>query len=234
MFAGIDVATDHPSRRWTAIASFTVQAAVVGAALVYPILYPQKISDVFRRPRISVPMQWGEVPRIQTAPSNGRAIGRVLVTPPLIVGRGPSLHPANETSRAMGVAAPPDISAVGGTPTGVLNAIPTGAAPPILQHPTASAGSVRISSMMQGMLVRRIEPRYPPPAIAARIEGPVKIKAIISSEGMIKQAEVLSGSPLLSGAALEAIREWRYRPYILNGAPVEVETEITVNFTLGR
>jgi protein TonB len=88
--------------------------------------------------------------------------------------------------------------------------------------------------MREGMLVRRIEPRYPPAAIIARIEGPVKIKAIITREGIIKQAEVLSGSPLLVGAALEAIRQWRYRPYILNGEPVEVETEITVNFVLGR
>jgi len=88
--------------------------------------------------------------------------------------------------------------------------------------------------MSEGMLVHRIEPRYPPPAIIARIEGQVKIKAIISREGKIKQAEALSGSSLLVGAALEAIRQWRYRPYILNGEPVEVETQITVNFVLGR
>ena len=88
--------------------------------------------------------------------------------------------------------------------------------------------------MSEGMLVHRIEPRYPPAALIARIEGPVKIKAIISREGNIRQTEVLSGSPLLAGAALEAIRQWRYRPYILNGEPVEVETQITVNFVLGR
>jgi protein TonB len=88
--------------------------------------------------------------------------------------------------------------------------------------------------MSPGMLVRRMEPRYPPAAIAARIEGPVKIKAIINREGIIEQAEVLSGSPLLTRAALEAIREWRYRPYMLNGVPVEVETQITVNFVLSR
>jgi protein TonB len=134
----------------------------------------------------------------------------------------------------MGVEAPPDISNVVGPPDGVLHAFSTGTVPPVFEHPPASARIIRISSMKPGMLVRTIEPRYPPAAVAARIEGPVKIKAIISREGIIKQAEVLSGSPLLSGAALEAIRQWRYRPYILNGEPLEVETEITVNFTLGR
>ena len=60
------------------------------------------------------------------------------------------------------------------------------------------------------------------------------IKALISPNGRIEQAEVVSGSPLLSQAALEAIRQWKYRPYVLNGSPVEVETEITVNFVLSR
>jgi len=66
------------------------------------------------------------------------------------------------------------------------------------------------------------------------MEGPVLIKAVISTEGKIEQAQVVSGSPLLSAAALDAIRQWRYRPYLLNDKPVEVETEITVNFYLRR
>jgi len=134
----------------------------------------------------------------------------------------------------MGIETPPSITNLGPTSVGFLNVSATGAVDPTLSHPTATAHNMRVSSMMQGMLVRRIEPRYPPPAIAARIEGPVKIRAIISREGIITQAQLLSGNPLLSGAALEAIRQWRYKPYILNGEPVEVETEITVNFTLGR
>ena len=60
------------------------------------------------------------------------------------------------------------------------------------------------------------------------------IKAVISTEGKIEQAQIISGSPLLSNAAMDAIRQWRYRPYLLNDKPVEVETEITVNFALNR
>jgi protein TonB len=233
MFDRIDVATDDPSRRWTAIASFTAQAALVGAALVYSLWYPQKISDVWARHHISVPVRWGVVPTIRTAPSNERSTGRALVTP-IVVSRGLSLYPRNEPRRGTGVETAPDIPyPAGGTDEGVLN-VSTGEAHAIFEHPTTKAAIIRVSSMMPGMLVRRMEPRYPPAAVAARIEGPVKINAIINREGMITQAEVLSGSPLLTGAALAAIRQWRYRPYILNGEPVEVETQITVNFVLGR
>lgn len=232
MFAGIDVVHDHPSRRWTAIASFTAQAAVVGAALVYPLLCPQKLSEAFRHPRILVPMSLGEVRTASTAQSSGRSGRRASVTP-VFVGRGPSLRPQTEGVRDTGFEAPPGIPGGVGTPEGVFSGIGRYAFRPTLAPPTRTR-IVRLSSMSEGMLVHRIEPRYPTPAIIARIEGPVKIQAIISRDGNIKQAEVLSGNPLLVGAALEAIRQWRYRPYILNGEPVEVETQITVNFVLGR
>lgn len=233
MFAGIDVADDHASRSWTAIASFTAQAALLGAALMYPILHPQTLSDAFRHPRVLVPMSLGEIRTTITAQSSGRS-GRHAFVTPLTVGRGISLHPRTEPSPDTGFEAPPGIGTVVGTPEGLFHGIGMGAVPPTLQPPTTSARIIRLSRMTEGMLVRRIEPRYPPAALIARIEGPVKIKAIISREGIIKQAEVLSGSPLLAGAALEAIRQWRYRPYILNGEPVEVETQITVNFVLDR
>ena len=231
MFAGIDVAHRNPSRSWTAIASFTAQAALVGAALVYSILCPQTLSNPLLHPHIFVPMQLDEVRMATPTRSSGRS-GHGLVTP-MIVGRGASLHLGNEPSRDAGFEAPPGLDVVG-TAEGILHGIGTGAVPPVLEKPTINTRPVRLSKMSEGMLVRRIEPRYPPAALIARIEGPVKIKAIISREGIIQQAQVLSGSPLLTNAALEAIRQWRYRPYILNGEPVEVETQITVNFILGR
>jgi len=87
---------------------------------------------------------------------------------------------------------------------------------------------------MQSYLIHRVEPRYPDIARVARVEGAVLIRAVISADGRIEQAQVVNGSPLLSGAALDAIKQWRYRPYFLNDKPVEVETEITVNFYLTR
>jgi periplasmic protein TonB len=87
--------------------------------------------------------------------------------------------------------------------------------------------------MVEGNLIRRVQPVYPPLARTARIQGPVVLAAVISKAGAIENLRVLSGPPMLVKAALDAVSEWRYRPYILNNEPVEVETQITVNFTLG-
>jgi protein TonB len=73
---------------------------------------------------------------------------------------------------------------------------------------------------------------YPPLARQARIQGPVQLRAIISKAGTIERLAVVSGHPMLAGSAIDAVRQWRYRPYLLNDEPVEIETEITVNFVL--
>jgi periplasmic protein TonB len=88
--------------------------------------------------------------------------------------------------------------------------------------------------VQQAMLIRRIEPTYPPLAIQIRHEGTVRLHAIISTDGSIQSLEVLSGDPLLIQSALAAVRQWRYRPTILNGQPVEVDTEITVIYSLNH
>jgi len=91
----------------------------------------------------------------------------------------------------------------------------------------------RRSEILQGMLVRKVEPKYPPLAISARIQGPVVLAAVISKAGTIENLKLISGHPMLVGAAIDAVSQWRYRPYILNGDVIEVETQITVNFVLG-
>jgi protein TonB len=87
--------------------------------------------------------------------------------------------------------------------------------------------------MSEGDLVRKILPTYPPLARSARIQGQVVLQAVISKQGVIEILKLLSGHPMLVPAAIEAVRQWRYRPYVLNNEPVEVETQITVNFSLG-
>ena len=82
------------------------------------------------------------------------------------------------------------------------------------------------------MLLRRVEPIYPPLARQTRLEGRVELRAIIAADGTIQSLEVLSGHPLFIQSALDAVRQWRYRPTILNGVPFEVETHITVIYTL--
>ena len=102
---------------------------------------------------------------------------------------------------------------------------------PILAPPPA-ARPPRISHMMEGNLIHRVQPEYPQLARQARIQGPVILRAIINRDGRIENLQVLSGHPMLVQAAIDAVRQWRYRPYLLNDQAVEVETQITVNFTL--
>jgi len=92
---------------------------------------------------------------------------------------------------------------------------------------------VRVSQgVMQGMVVSKVQPSYPPDARAARIQGSVVIEVVIDKNGNIESERLISGHPLLAPAAIDAVKQWKYRPYILNGNPVEVDTQITVNFTL--
>jgi len=86
--------------------------------------------------------------------------------------------------------------------------------------------------MMEGNLILRVQPAYPLFARQVRVQGLVVLRAVISREGTIENLQVLSGHPMLVQAAVDAVRQWRYRPYVLNGEPVEVETEVKVNFIL--
>jgi len=93
----------------------------------------------------------------------------------------------------------------------------------------------KVSEMVQmAQLITRVEPRYPPLAIQTHREGRVELHAIISTMGRIESLELISGDPFFIQSALAAVREWRYRPTILNGRPIEVDTRITVIYTLSH
>ncbi len=91
---------------------------------------------------------------------------------------------------------------------------------------------LRVSHWAEGNIVHQVQPRYPQLAVAAGVQGTVRLRAIISKTGTIENLTVISGHAMLITAAVDAVRQWRYRPYLLNSEPIEVETEITVNFTL--
>ncbi|MBZ5585599.1 MAG: energy transducer TonB, partial [Acidobacteriia bacterium] len=96
----------------------------------------------------------------------------------------------------------------------------------------AAPRRVAISSLEQGIPIRRIEPVYPPLALQARISGVVRLEGVIGTDGRIRELKVLGGHPLLVKAAVDAVSQWLYRPTILNGQPVEVVAPITVTFTM--
>ena len=98
----------------------------------------------------------------------------------------------------------------------------------------ATPKRVRVSQgVSEGLLVHKVTPTYPPLAKSARVQGSVVLQASIGKDGSIQNLKVVSGHPMLSAAALEAVKQWKYKPYFLNGQAVDVDTTITVNFTLG-
>ncbi len=142
--------------------------------------------------------------------------------------------------------APPPMPSAGGVIGGVPGGIPGGQLGGVIGGIVNSTSStyipklqpvipqrVRVSQgVTTGLLIHKVQPVYPPIAKAARVQGEVQLKAIISKEGTIEDLQLVSGHPMLVPPAIEAVKQWRYRPYLLNGQPVEVETTITVIFTL--
>jgi protein TonB len=128
---------------------------------------------------------------------------------------------------------PPGAGVFGGVDSllGGLAEGATGVAPP---PPPVRVTRTKVGGQVQEALaLAKPNPVYPPLARQARIQGKVQLHAIIDKDGRVSQLEVISGHPLLVKAALDAVQNWRYRPTILNGEPVEVDTTIDVNFVLG-
>jgi TonB family protein len=127
----------------------------------------------------------------------------------------------------------------GGYVPGTVQIAETGRMPPpvepphIVQPPQQEKRPMKLSEgVLEAQLISRVEPQYPSIAVQTKTQGAVRLHAIINREGHIISLDVLSGHPLLVKAALDAVRLWRYRPTMLNGQPVEVETSITVIFRL--
>jgi periplasmic protein TonB len=138
---------------------------------------------------------------------------------------------------------PPPTMAAGGVVGGVPGGVPGGqmggviggiiSSTPVAVPKVAAPQKVRVSQgVSQGLLIKKVQPPYPPLARQARIQGQVVLQADISKDGTIQNLRLMSGHPMLAPSAIEAVKQWRYKPYFLNGEPVEVETQITVIFSL--
>ena len=142
---------------------------------------------------------------------------------------------------------PPQVASVagmsgmtGGSAGGVLGGVLGGAGtapPPVVaavKKPDPPKGPVRISGgVVAGNILVKTQPVYPPIAKAAHVSGAVVIHAIISKSGSVERLDVVSGPEMLRSSALAAVQSWKYKPYLLNGEPTEVDTTVTVNFSFG-
>jgi protein TonB len=229
MFSDLAVSQGSPVRRWTTIASFSLQAALAAVALAYPLFHIDSLPPLVRT--LLPPVATYEGP---TRPErNSGHVGGPAIHP-FLVNSHPSFSPQpNEGAADIGVPQPPQIGILGDRNQEGLHSIMSEYVHPLPTAPTKSR-TLRQSVIMEGNLIYQVEPQYPAIAKQLHIEGPVIVRAIISRDGVITRAEAESGQTLLARAALAAVRQWRYRPYYLNHEPIEVETEITVNFVLGH
>jgi protein TonB len=242
MFADALLDSRHlgSSRRgWATLTSFGLQAALVACLLIVPLLYTQGLPHVRWASPVAVPYiepipvrVEQVVPQQQNSGAilSARPSGAVIHVPTQIPGHidmAPDTGTADlpnigDTCVRCGNAAVPSVLIAGSGP---------GMGPHVLGP---KAPPVRISAMMEGLLIHRVEPAYPALAKIAGIQGSVVIAAVIGKDGSVENLQVVSGHPMLVKSALDAVRQWRYRPYILNGSPIEVDTQITVNFILSR
>lgn len=218
-------------RRAGLAAAVGIQAVLLAGLILLPILTPAALPKLLSI--VQIPMF--------RPPAVVRAMTQDRIRRSTPIGYTPN----NSTPPRMAIrrddAASPDVaigdifSGAGGAPTvgdilgpAVPSMPPAPAAPREIPRKPLPVGS----GVMEAMLVKRIEPTYPRIAEVARISGPVVLSAIIAPDGTIQSLQVVSGNPILAPAAEAAVREWRYKPTLLDGQPVEVETLITVNFVL--
>ena len=225
----------------TTTLSFVLQICLVGILVLLPLLYTEALPKqqlmtflVAPPPPPPPPPPPAAVPQrvvkvVQTDIINGE-----LRTPTKIPKKVEMIKEEE---------APPPVMASAGVVGGVPGGVPGGqmggviggiiSSTPVAVPKVATPQRVRVSQgVSQGLLIRKVQPAYPPLARQARIQGSVVLQAEISKDGAIQNLQLISGHPMLAPAAIEAVKQWRYKPYYLNGEPVAVETQITVNFTL--
>ena len=228
-------------RGMTTTISFVLQICLVGILVLIPLLYTEALPKqqlmtflVAPPPPPPPPPPAAAVPPkvvkvVQTDIINGE-----LRTPTKIPKKVEMIKEEE---------APPPVMASAGVVGGVPGGVPGGqmggviggiiSSTPVAVPKVATPQRVRVSQgVSQGLLIHRVQPMYPPLARQARIQGTVVLQAEISKDGTIENLRLISGHPMLAPSAIEAVKQWRYKPYFLNGEPVAVETQITVNFTL--
>src|ERR1700722_8146848 len=155
---------------------------------------------------------------------------KVEQSQPLVVRNGSSTQPKVEAPVEEPEQAPTATSIAGNTNSSALNGVVNTTAVNVARAPQQT---LRISQgVSQGLILKKVQPIYPPQAMQMRLEGKVELQANISKTDSITGVKQLSGDAVLGRAAADAVRQWKYKPYYLNNEPVEVETQITVNFKL--
>jgi protein TonB len=246
MFEELVVSSPNPKKTnkpWTVVLSMVFQVVFLGILILIPLIYTEALPKTMMATMLTAP------PPPPPPPPPPVATQVVHVKPQAhLMDAGKLMAPKviPKDIKIIKEEAEPDLGAmgaVGGVPGGVAGGQMggviggviggMGGAPP--PPNPKQTGPLRVGGNVQAArIINRVQPVYPPLARQTRISGTVRLHAIIGKDGTIQQLEVLNGHPLLQQAALDAVRQWRYQPTLLNGEPVEVDTTIDVIFSLNQ
>jgi periplasmic protein TonB len=224
---------DRKRRRWTQMSSLFVQSLMVGFLVILPlwfidILPAQQLATFLIAPPPPPPPPPPAAPTLKATKVVSEVINGELVAPNKIPKKVKNITEEEAPAPMTGVIGGVEGGVPGGSAGGVIGSLLS--ATPHTAN-VAVPKRIRVSTgVSEGLLYHRVEPVYPSIAQRARIEGAVELKAIISKEGTIEGLQRITGHPMLVAAAMDAVKQWRYRPYMLNGEPLEVETDVVVNF----
>ena len=213
---------------WTMVLSTLVQIGLLGIMILIPLIYTEALPKGIMTTLLVAP------PPPPPPPPPPAATPVKIVKPVArLIQAGKLLAPRaipKDVNIIREAELPPDVAA-GGVLGGILGGSGSNLPPP----PKDTSKRIRVGGQVQqASLINKVQPVYPPLAKQARISGTVRLQAVIAKDGSIIELQVLSGHPLLQQAALDAVRQWKYRPTLLNGEPVEVDTTIDVIFSLNQ
>ena len=230
--------TQKTKKPFTILLSLALQVGLIGVAILIPLIYTQTLPNAQLKSMLVAPPPPPPPPPPEKVVKVVKPIVKQFVSNQLMA---PRVIPKT-IDRIVESAPPPDTGVVGGVEGGATGGVIGGVIggvppppPPPPPKPKAPSGPQRIGgNVMEANLLKKIQPVYPPLAKSARVQGTVEFTATISKEGNIENLQLVRGHPLLVNAAKEAVLQWKYRPTMLNGSPVEVITDIIVNFTLSQ
>jgi protein TonB len=245
MFDEMVVSSPNPkgtNKWWTVIVSSVFQVVFLAILILIPLIYTEALPKTMMATMLTAPPPPPPPPPppavaqvVHIKPQAHLMDAGKLVQPKAIPREVKIIKEDAEPDMAVGMTGGVPGGVAGGSMGGVLGGVigGMGGAPPPpkpkLNGPLRVGGNVQAAR-----IINRVQPVYPPLARQTRISGTVRLHAIIGKDGTIQSLEVMNGHPLLQQAALDAVRQWRYQPTLLNGDPVDVDTTIDVIFSLNQ
>ncbi len=222
------------NKGWGFILSGAVQAIILAVLILIPLIYTEALPKAMLSTLLVAP------PPPPPPPPPPAPVKTIIKPVARLITSGKLMQPRaipKEVAVFKEAELPPDVISNAGATGGVFGGIPgqgmVSAMAPPPPKPTAPTRVKQGGNVTAASIINQTRPLYPALARQARIQGNVVLHAIIDKDGKVAQLEVISGHPLLVQSALDAVKQWRYKPTQLNGDPVEVDTTITVTFTMG-